>query len=333
MDITVLVCTYNRADDLRALLESVLAQETHGCLEYEVLVVDNNSSDHTREVVEELIAAGHSRLRYLFEVKQGLSEALNAGLAATRGEFVQKIDDDQLMPPGYLAQLVRAFRENPDVAFIGGKVLPIWEQQPPHWLTREHWSPLGMADYGDEPFIVDEDRPVCLLTGAFRTADLLAAYGFRPGLGVSGREQIGGQEDSEIQERLLHAGRVGLYLPALTTLHRAHVHRLTKEYHVRWHKGHGRFSALRRDSSLERARARLAGVPSHLYRSTAVALLGWVGALLRGESASAVNYRMQLAFFQGFFKQRRSDERAARTRRGGSTATGSGEVSVSRVME
>jgi glycosyltransferase involved in cell wall biosynthesis len=310
-DLTVLIATYNRAAGLHTLLESVLAQET-GAFRFEVIVVDNNSSDHTRDVVAELASTGRIPLRYLFEAEQGRSEALNTGLDAVRAPIVATIDDDQIMPPGYLAVLLRAFHENPEVAFVGGKVLPIWEQEPPHWLTPAHWSPLAMADYGDVPFLVGAHRPICLLTCSFRTADLRAAGGFQPGLAVTGRDQIGGQEDAEMQERLWRAGRPGLYDPALVLHHHAPALRLTREYHLRWHRGHGRFSALRREERIERSRAHLFGVPAHLYRGAASAACGWIAASVRGSAARAFRHRTRLAYFRGFLEQRFAQRRAQR---------------------
>jgi hypothetical protein len=136
--------------------------------------------------------------------------------------------------------------------------------------------------------------------------------GFRPGLGVTGRAQIGGQEDAEIQERLWRSGRVGLYLPHLVTQHRAHGNRLTQAYHFRWHRGHGRFTALRRMDDVERSRAHLFGVPSHLYRSGVEGLLGWVGAMLRGDELHAMDCRIRFVWFQGFFTVRYAEWRASR---------------------
>lgn len=304
IDLTVLVCTYNRADDLSELLESVLAQPTDGRFEYEVFVVDNNSSDRTRAAVEALIARGSPRLRYQFEGRQGKSFALNTGLASARGEIVAIIDDDQLMPPGYLIEMMAAFRGQPEVAFIGGKVLPIWEEEPPSWLTPQHWGPIGMADYGDEPIKVNEHRAICLLTCAFRIADLRSVGGFRLELGVTGSDAIGGIEDAEIQERLWRSGRPGLYLPALVLRHRAPRRRLTHAHFLRWHRGHGRFRALHREVGAEHSRAWLFDVPGYIYRQALLDLFGWLGNMARGRSERAFDNRARLCFFKGFFQQR-----------------------------
>jgi glucosyl-dolichyl phosphate glucuronosyltransferase len=158
VDITLLVCTYNRSGDLRELLETALAQETGGEFTYEVLVVDNNSTDDTRAVVEGFVAAGHANLRYLFEEKQGKSHALNSGLRALRGWAYVITDDDFILPKDWAKGIYEGFRDHPDVAFVSGKVLPRWEREPPAWLTTEHWSALAMADYGEEEFLTDQPR-------------------------------------------------------------------------------------------------------------------------------------------------------------------------------
>lgn len=311
LDISVLVCTYNRCADLREMLESALAQETGGEFTFEILVVDNNSSDGTREAVEALIAQGHDNLRYLFEGRQGKSYALNAGLAAARGHIYTIGDDDFLLPNDWLRKIFRAFRSHPEVSVVSGKVLPAWRAEAPAWLTPKHWSAIAMADYGESEFYADEEHQICLLACSFRRADVLAVGGYRAGLSVSGGD-IGGVEDLEILQRLWRAGYKTIYQPHIFFHHKVEPGRMTKKYHRRWHRGHGRFYAALRDEAMERSAARLFDVPAHLYRQTGVAALGWVKSMLAGRGADAFWHETQLCFFAGFFRQRRADYLATR---------------------
>jgi len=148
-DISAVITTYNRSEMLAKALEAVLSQETGG-VRYEVVVVDNNSTDDTRATVEALIAKGHSNLRYVFEPKQGIAHGRNAGIAAARGDIIAFTDDDNVVTPNWIATIKRSFAENPDVDFIGGKILPQWIEPPPKWLTVDHWWPLALLDRGDE---------------------------------------------------------------------------------------------------------------------------------------------------------------------------------------
>ena len=151
---SVNICTYNRCRMLREALESVLSQRVHDGGRYEVIVVDNNSTDETRQVVESFIARGHANLRYVFEGRQGLSYARNAAVSAARSPILAFTDDDVRVKPDWVATIKRTLDDHPEVDCVGGKVLPRWTFAPPSWLTREHWAPLALVDYGDQPFYV-----------------------------------------------------------------------------------------------------------------------------------------------------------------------------------
>jgi glycosyltransferase involved in cell wall biosynthesis len=313
-DVSVVLSTYNRCKLLPTVLDSLLAQDTRG-VSAEVIVVDNNSTDRTREVVQSYIEAGAADLRYVFEAKQGVSYGRNAGIASARGPLIAFTDDDIRVGPGWVSQLKQTFDAHPEVAFIGGKVLPAWEVSPPVWLTPAHWAPLALVDYGPAPFYVDRQRQVCLLTAnaAFRREALESVGLFSPLL-QRVKDGIGSMEDQELEFRLIQAGRRGLYIPDLVVYSPVQVERLTKEYHRRWHRGHGHFHALLRDPEMERSRARLFDVPIHFFRQAlqdAVALA--LGSSL-GKHDEAFLRETRLCFFAGFFRTRYREFSANRQR-------------------
>lgn len=306
VDITLLVCTYNRSHDLREMLETAAAQETGGAFSYEILVVDNNSTDDTRAVVEEFIARGHKNLRYLFEGRQGKSNALNTGLNAVRGTIFTICDDDFILPEDWLKNIFAAFSAHPEVSFVSGKVLPAWQAEPPVWLTAEHWSALALTDYGEKEFYADENKQICLLACSFRTADVAAVGGYSPELGVT-KNQIGGTEDLEVLKRLWKSGRKGIYLPHISFYHKVEPNRITKKYHRRWHSGHGSFYAAMRDEEVEQSSARLFDVPAHLYSQAAKNIVHWLKFSLQRQKAKTFWHETQLHFFKGFFRERRKE--------------------------
>jgi glycosyltransferase involved in cell wall biosynthesis len=309
VDLTLLVCTRNRSSDLRELLDTALAQDAGETGTYEVLIVDNDSADETRRIVETRMISGHANLRYLFEPRQGRSYALNTGMDAARGPIVTVVDDDYLLPANWVSTTVDTFRAHPEISVTGARVQPLWQSEVPSWLGREHWSALALTDYGEETFTVDESRKACLLACSLRVADVKAVGGYRDGLSVSG-ELIDGVEDLEILERLWKAGKRGLYLPHVAVRHKVGAARMTKQYHRRWHTGHGRFYAIMRDDEFERAGASLFDVPSHVYRQTGRAAMGWLRAWLKREPDLAFLCETQLRFALGFLRQRRRDFKA-----------------------
>ena len=150
MKASVVVATYNRAGLLARCLRALLAQDLPKG-DYEVLVVDNNSSDGTRELVEETAAAGGPTVRYLFEPHQGVSAARNTGLKAASAPVVAFTDDDVVVPPGWLAALLTRLDGLPAAAAgVGGEIEPVWETPPPDWLDPKYYGYLS-AQVSDDP--------------------------------------------------------------------------------------------------------------------------------------------------------------------------------------
>ena len=283
-----------------------MAQEGTGALSYEILVVDNNSTDGTREVAERLQARHPGRIRYLFEPRQGKSYALNRGIGEIRGEYYAIVDDDFILPPDWVRRIVDGFTRHPDAAFLGGKVLPRWGSPPPAWLGPEHWSPIALADYGPREFVVSADNPICLLACTFRTAAVRDVGGYDTRLSVSAG-RIGGVEDLEILQRLWSAGHHGVYLPGLSFEHKVEPRRLTKAYHLAWHRGHGESYAMLRDREFERSRLRLLGAPLHVYRQAVTEGLRSVLALLGSDAARSFSAVAKASFAWGFLRRRWRD--------------------------
>ena len=303
-----MICTYNRASALREALHTALAQETRGRFTFEVIVVDNNSTDDTRKVAAELGDDNHL-LRYLFEPRQGKSFALNLALSSLSGEYYSIVDDDFILPPDWLSGIFDGTRRHPGASFYSGKVLPRWPSTPPAWLTTQHWSAVAMADFGDAEFVASSDNPICLLAGTFRTSDVRAVGGYDVRLGVQG-SRIGGVEDLEILQRLWKRGKHGVYLPNVSFAHVAEPVRLTKPYHRRWHRDHGRSHAIMRDPATESA-VKLLGVPRYMFRD----VIDSVGKLfihaVRGRAAEAFLAETRLWFVLGYCLERWTGSRAA----------------------
>lgn len=301
-DLSVVICTYNRPELLRLALTSLLRQAPAN-ITYEVVVVDNNSTPETRAVVDE-IAQSDSRVRYVRETRQGNAYARNTGVAEARAPIVAFLDDDVTVRDHWIEIIPRTFKET-NADFIGGKVLPRWEQPPPSWLGAAHWAPIAALDYGDVPVSLTADNPLCLLTAniAFKK-ELFAQHGeFSAAVQRTG-DSIGSLEDAEFLMRLMRAGVAGLYVPEMIVDAFVGSDRMTKQYHRRWHTGHGHFYAVMNDVEWERSSYRLLGVPGHLYRETARNGFVWFTRVLTGKTDAAFVNECRLRFFRGFLRQR-----------------------------
>ena len=305
VDVSIIIATYNRCGLLKGALESALAQEASGG-GFEVIVVDNNSIDGTSGLVHLMMESAAGRLRYLAERRQGVSYARNRGVAASRAPIVAFMDDDVRAAPDWLTTIVKVLDDNSEIDLVGGKVLPDWHWPPPGWLTREHWTPLALLDYGDCPIHLDGRSRVGLISAncAIRKDVLVKAGGFAPEL-QRVKNNIGSMEDQELFERLFQAGARGLYWPSIQVKASTGPDRLTRSYHRRWHFNHGRFYALFRASEVEHTRTgRLFDVPAHLYRQMGIDVMMWLKCSALLQPKRAFVYENRLRFFAGFFRQR-----------------------------
>jgi glycosyltransferase involved in cell wall biosynthesis len=300
--------TYNRGELLVDAVRSVLAQHPAITPAFELIVVDNNSTDATREIVLERFARLDGRVRYVFEPQQGLSYGRNAGIRAARAPLIAFIDDDLCAQPDWVAAMARAFCEHPEADVVGGRVLPLWPTDPPAWLTRDHWAPLALVDHGEAPIVVTMEHPICLVAAGACRREVFDAAGLFATDFQRVKDGIGSLEDHDFLLRVLRTGRKGVYDPRIIVHAQIQPDRLDRAYHRRWHTGHGHFHALLRSEYIERTRAgTLFGVPAHLYRQALGDLFGWVRAMASRESGRAFHHEVRLRFFHGFFRTRRRE--------------------------
>ncbi len=222
MNVTVILCTYNRCRSLAATLESLAASTVPDSVEWEVLVVDNNSNDRTREAVEDLCRRYPGRFRYIFEPHPGKSFALNTGVREARGDVLAFTDDDVTFERTWLQNLTAPLNDG-EWAGAGGRTMLSHPFSPPRWLTLSGPGNLGYVlgmsfDYGPQPR--DLPEAPCGANMAFRK-QMFDKYGFfRTDLGPSPNREIPrSNEDTEFGRRLMAAGERLRYEPSAIVYH------------------------------------------------------------------------------------------------------------------
>lgn len=301
-EVSIVLCTWNRAPLLGGALDALLRQVR--APSYEVIVVDNASTDRTSALIGEA-ARRDRRVRGLLEPMQGLSHARNRGMAAALAPVVAFTDDDVRVPPSWVGAIATAADRHPGAAYLGGPVTPEWPGRVPAWLTERHWAPLGIQDYGASPLRIDAAQPLCLIGANLvaTRASLLEVGDFDP-LVQRVRDGSGSTEDQEWQQRAWAAGRYGIYEPALRVGAIVTPDRVRKAHHRAWHFGHGRHVARMRLPDIEASRLRPLGMPLHLWRSTALDAWRWAAAVARGDVAAAFDRETRLCFAAGFLRER-----------------------------
>lgn len=228
--ISAIICTHNRDTYLGAAIDSLLAQQT--AIGFEVVVVDNGSTDRTREVVEQRLA--DARLRYVFEPVLGLSVARNTGAESSRGKILAYLDDDAEASVSWLDTLHSAFEANSKLAIAGGKVTLIYPpgQEAPRWLSPGLAANLGAYDLGDK--IIYIDNPGLTPRGlnyAIRRSFLEEVGGFDTNLGRVGKKLLS-NEELQMTELAIELGWQVAYLPDALAAHNVQAERLQRSWFI-----------------------------------------------------------------------------------------------------
>lgn len=242
-DFSVIICTHNRCGSLRRTLPSLAALRIPTALEWELLIVDNNSTDETPAVCQEFTR--HLPLRYVCEPRQGKSCALNRAIAEVHAQLLLFTDDDVDVDQHWASALLDAARRHPEAVVFGGRTTPRWEGQPPRWLADNSLvisalnGPTMHFDWGHAERELRAGEAVfpganmALRSSVFADGNL-----FCEALGPLGRMPTRG-EDTEMIERLMTQGHHCVYVPAAIVYHRNPPERMTERFIREWWRGYG----------------------------------------------------------------------------------------------
>jgi len=244
MDVSVIICTYNRCESLRKTLRSICNIEIPASVTWELLVVDNNSSDATRQVCESF--ADRLPLRYLFEPRQGVSRARNIAIDNTEAPLLFFSDDDVTVDKNWFVNLWMAAKRHPEISIFGGRIIGVWEKTPPPWLKKTARSMLRVVsthlDLGDEEQIVRRiDKGPWGPNMAFRRSLLGDHFRFSEDFGRTGQSNshVRGGE-TELIQRLFNLGHKGLYVGKAIVYHRNPPAHATERYVFCYFRGAGK---------------------------------------------------------------------------------------------
>jgi len=303
MKLNVIIPTFNRDKSLKKTLSSLAAARLPENFQIEVTVVDNNSTDDTKRVVEEMQPQFTDiKLEYLFEKKQGRSHALNTGIKAADGDILSGIDDDEEIDENWFVEVEKIFRERwNEIDFVGGKLLPNWEAAPPVWIEPLKDGVICWRDYGDEEWVYDRTTP--MITGGhgiFKRSIFEEIGLYDENVGAQGKGFISG-EDEILYDQLLTNGKRGIYNPKLIIYHYVPAYRLDKNYYRRWLFGVGISRSLADVHYKPFDGAILFGVPRWMYRTAVRGVIDKVKHLIKRRETESLAAENQPVLFAGYF--------------------------------
>lgn len=227
--LSIVICTHNRATLLPRCLEALQEQRGVPPNDLDVIVVDNRSTDATKDVV----AAFCSRkvpVRYILEPNLGLSVARNTGLAAAQAPLVAYVDDDAFAEPQWGEAVLTAFDSHDSgLAVVAGRVYPEWEVAPPVQMTPYLEALYTVHDRGEEPRLMKSSEYFVGANMTFRRIVLQELGGFEARLGRIGSSLLS-NEETHLRDRLAVLGYQCAYAPRAVVHHHIGKDRLTPAY-------------------------------------------------------------------------------------------------------
>ena len=230
--ISAIICTHNRVDYLPKAIQSLIDQSIPKDT-YEIIIVDNCSTDSTRE--EAARFSQQANIRYIYEPTLGLSHARNAGWRTAKGRYAAYLDDDAIACPVWLQTIIEVFETVvPRPGCVGGKVEPIWEAPRPAWLSDDLVTGLTVIDWSPTPFALPDLRQQWLagVNIAFPVEVLERLRGFVSGLDRAGKKLLS-SGDVFLEKQIVQAGFSCFYHPEMAVAHHIQKARLQQRWFTR----------------------------------------------------------------------------------------------------
>lgn len=274
-------------------------------INWEVLIVDNNSTDDTKKVVNDFIEAGRPHFKYFFEGRQGKTFALNTGLRKAKGNILAFTDDDVIVTKNWLIKIKETAEKYPNCKAFGGRVIPRLPDKIPKWIVRKGpykntGSPLVDHDYGDGVKSYHEPGMYAPCgANMFFKKEIFLEYGyFKENLNAR-LKNIPMCEDTEFCFRLLVNKEEVLYIPDAIIYHITNDGRLSKNYFRKNSFKIGRASVLIYENP--KSGRKLFNVPLYIYRFIAKNLFKYAIAILTFNYQKIFFYELKLFRLIGSF--------------------------------
>jgi len=262
--LSIAICSYNRGNRLNKLISLLRKQSCP--IPFDILIVNNNSTDNTAEILQKLSQEPGAKLRFVTETKQGIAHARNRAIEeCINADYMFVMDDDELPTPGLLETAYHAL-EFEQFDCVGGKVNVKFENNArPKWLTDELLGFLAETNYGEKPFTIKDDTtPIWTANIAYK----MDIFRKNPDLRFDVRynregKAVGGGEDVMMFNAWLKRGYKLAYNPAMSVDHFVESWRLKQSYFYKLHFTSGKKQGLFELPEYDKT---LSGVPPFLLK-------------------------------------------------------------------
>lgn len=239
-NITVVICTWNRADFLAETLECMLHLDLPEKLNWELIVVNNNCTDHTDIIIEKF--RGKLPIRRIFEEVPGLSNARNCAVHEAQGDYIIWTDDDVTVGPNWIQSYLNSIMVHREAMVFGGLIIPDFQGNAPGWISN-NLDIIGDAyarrELGRQEFRLDPQEGAIPYGANFCiNTNIQKEYLFDPNYGFVAGKLVGGEE-TQVIRKILQAGEDGWWVPEAVVNHRIESFRQSERYVYRYFRSQG----------------------------------------------------------------------------------------------
>jgi len=239
-NITVAICTWNRADFLAETLEGMLHLDLPNKLNWELIVVNNNCTDHTDKIIEKF--RNKLPIRRIFEVVPGLSNARNRAVHEAQGDYIVWTDDDVTVEPKWIQSYLNSIMLHHESVVFGGLIIPDFKGKAPKWI-RNNLDTIGDAYarrmLGHREFKLDPQEGAIPYGANFCIkTNIQKKHLFDPNCGFVAGKLVGGEE-TQVIRKILRTGEEGWWVPDAMVYHRIEAFRQRERYVYRYFRSQG----------------------------------------------------------------------------------------------
>lgn len=290
--VSIVICTFNRSEFLVEVLKSLTEQTEK---RFEILVIDNNSTDNTNEITHNFKSL-FSHFKYFFELQIGLSNARNRGVVEAKGDYIAFIDDDCILPENWVELAFHIIEnENPDI--FGGPVFPLYKEKKPEWYKDEYISHL----FGDIPRNLKPGESLIGCNFIVRKSLFEKIGLFKAELGMSGKQILYGEE-TEFQLRYLKLVEMSslFYHPKLYVYHYVRPEKMTLNWNIKSFIGRGRSRFYKNENQKIKS---IPAILNLIVYGIKLLALGFVGLIKRDRNKYTFYQNYVIERLQGNFKK------------------------------
>lgn len=292
-DLSIIITTRNSAASLEETLDSLIAQKEVLGINFEIIVVDQNSDDTTSKVIHEHMPRSGFKVKYILEERKGRSLALNKAVEEAKGEVIAFTDDDVILDPYWLGNIYKMFQDKKDVLLVSGRIARQDNNLAcPNWIPKNKFDAVfGITELGDTERFLKANEYIPNNMNIYARKSLFEMVGYFDPIYIS-------SQDREFFMRVKTRGVNIYYAPQIVTYHKISQDRLSKQHFIKFFYKAGQANAKCKEEYLE-SKKKIFNIPSWILKEFVFKWFDWIHFALLGRNERKFSCELDIHYLKG----------------------------------